>query len=166
VVTEYKASNQPGGQAQYYCLTSGQTFNPALTQPCQIVPPPPGFALLFGNPINNQTWTQPPGTVATFIGLFDFSQADVIGLGSGGGGGGTLNISVNSTPLGSTAPIANFNTQSGVVEGLENGAIAKHQGGFRLCREMGDHLLDIGIRYLLDKFLMEFRGADSSMGNG
>jgi len=35
VVTQYKASNQPGGQPQYYCLVSGQTFNPALTQPAQ-----------------------------------------------------------------------------------------------------------------------------------
>jgi hypothetical protein len=107
LVTEYKASNQAGGQPEYYCLTSGDTFNPALTQPCTVIPPPPGFYQLFGNPINSQTWTQPTGTSAFFKGLFDFSQATVIGLGVGVVG--AANISVNSVPLGSTVPVANFN---------------------------------------------------------
>ena len=70
-------------------------------------PPAPGFIILFGNPINSQTWTQPTGTSAQFIGIFDFTQATVLGI--GGGGGGTLNISVNGVPLGSNAPVANFN---------------------------------------------------------
>jgi hypothetical protein len=41
LVTEYKSSNQVSGTPQYYCLTSGETFNPALTQPCTVIPPPP-----------------------------------------------------------------------------------------------------------------------------
>jgi hypothetical protein len=113
LVTEYKASNQVGGQPQYYCLISDQIFgfgasvfafmahirSTVSKSSCRTVarpmrhqsgtdaalhrnPPPPGFVQLFGNAIGNQTWTQPSGTVATFIGQFNFSQAIVTGLGT------------------------------------------------------------------------------------
>lgn len=99
LVTQFKASGQAAGNPQYYCLTSlrggGLPFDPSTTQPCQITPPPPGYRLLFGNPIQNQTWTQPPGTEAFLVGTFDFSNATIIGFNGGGGGGGGFQFSVN-----------------------------------------------------------------------
>ena len=34
LVTEYKSGTTKGGTPQYYCLTSPETFNPAVNQPC------------------------------------------------------------------------------------------------------------------------------------
>ena len=82
-VTMYKASGQSGGQPQYYCLTSPGTFDPSLTQPCTVIPPPPGFFSLFANPISNQTWTQPTGTTGYLNGTFDFTGATINGFASG-----------------------------------------------------------------------------------
>jgi hypothetical protein len=79
LVTEYKATNQAGGLPQYYCLTSPGTFNPALTQPCQLPPPPPGFIPLFSNPINKQKWVQPLNTEGDFFGNFNFTGATLLG---------------------------------------------------------------------------------------
>lgn len=114
----------PGAPSQAQCANpGGTTFNPATAQPMTVTPVPPGFTLLYANPINSQMWIQPGGTTAVFIGTFDFSQATVIGVGGGGGGGGSgQNISVNGIPLGSSV-IANFN----------NGAPAA-QGGFLNCQ--------------------------------
>ena len=50
LVTQYKAGNQAGSVPQYYCLNTGDVFNPATTQPCQLPPLPPGFAPTFCQP--------------------------------------------------------------------------------------------------------------------
>ena len=73
IVQQFKATNQPSGIAQYYCLNAPTTFNPSNAQPCQAPPPPAGFIPLWANPVLNQTWTQPAGTVGYFNGAFDFT---------------------------------------------------------------------------------------------
>jgi hypothetical protein len=76
LVTKYKSSNQPAGEPFYYCLTSPPgTFDPAVNQPCQLpaVPTyPQNTVPVWSSPGPNlsQTWTQPSGTSAQFIGIF------------------------------------------------------------------------------------------------
>lgn len=72
LVTEFKASNAPVANPQYYCLTSGETFNPAVTQPCitSASVPQTLWSVLFGNYTADQTWTQPEGTQANLEGDF------------------------------------------------------------------------------------------------
>jgi len=48
LVTTYKSSGQVSGTPQYYCLTSPGTFDPAVTQPCSVTPPPPGVLSTYG----------------------------------------------------------------------------------------------------------------------
>lgn len=79
LVTQYKASGQKSGVPQYYCLSSGQSFNPATAEPCVDPPPPPGFYVIFANPIANQILTQPLGTSLAFNGAFDFQQGVKLG---------------------------------------------------------------------------------------
>ena len=79
LVTQYKASGQKSGIPQYYCLSSGQSFNPATAEPCIDPPPPPGFYVIFANPIANQILVQPTGTSLGFSGAFDFQQGVKLG---------------------------------------------------------------------------------------
>lgn len=79
LITNYKATNQAGGLPTYYCLNSPGSFNPAINQPCQLPPPPPGFIPLWANPTQNQTWTQPLNTEGYFIGDFNWSGATLLG---------------------------------------------------------------------------------------
>lgn len=112
IVTEFKSSGQAGGQPQYYCLTSGQSFNPATTQVCQVVPPPPGYILQFDNPIQSQTLVQPAGTKMNFVGEMNFCSATV----DCGGGSGSFSMTVNGgSPL--TSPV---NFQNGTNTTVSN----------------------------------------------
>jgi len=104
IVTEFKSSGQAGGQPQYYCLTNGESFNPATTQVCQVVPPPPGYILLFGNPIQSQTLDQPLGTEMNFQGTMNFCSATVLCA----GGEGAYSLEVNGVGL-SGGDTVNFN---------------------------------------------------------
>ena len=83
-VTPFKATNQAGGIGQYYCLNSGNVFDISTAQPCQLPALPPGFAPIFANPIKSQVLTQPSGTELRFVGLFDFTDATVLGIGGSG----------------------------------------------------------------------------------
>lgn len=113
IVTQFKASGQPGGQPQYYCLTGDTTFDPSVTQPCQIVPPPPGYILQFDNPIQSQTLTQPAGTEMNFVGTMNFCSATV----ECGGGGGSGDV--NAAPAGEAAYYAGPGTAA-EVSGTSN----------------------------------------------
>jgi len=79
LVTQYKASGQKSGIPQYYCLSTGQSFNPATAEPCIDPPPPPGFYVIFANPIANQILVQPHGTSLAFSGAFNFQQGVQLG---------------------------------------------------------------------------------------
>jgi hypothetical protein len=60
-----QCSNQALG---YFDLATAHPMD----QPVQ-----PGYVLLFGNPAKDQLRKQPTGTKATFIGLFDFTGANL-----------------------------------------------------------------------------------------
>lgn len=83
--------------------TAGMTFNPTLAQPMTGNPPAPGFVPIFANPVATQTWNQPVGTTAIFLGTFDFTNATVLGI-SGGGSGAKVSIN------GVSASAPNFNS--------------------------------------------------------
>jgi hypothetical protein len=104
IVTVYKSTGQIGVQPQNYCLTAPGTFDPSSTQPCSITPPAPGFIALIANPIASQTWNQPTGTKATFLGTFDFTNAIMLGVSGGGtgGGGGTADGTLDASLCGTT----------------------------------------------------------------
>lgn len=115
IVTQFKSSGQAGGQPQYYCLDSGDTFNPATTMVCQVVPPPPGYILQFDNPIQSQTLDQPVGTEMNFVGTMNFCSATVLCAGGSGGSGVTsitagTGLSATPDPIIATGTISLSNT--------------------------------------------------------
>jgi hypothetical protein len=88
-ITPMKDALTPIQPAQQYdILSSGGTFNLATAMPTNPALAPPGFVVLFGNPTQSQTITQPAGTSLTFLGTFDFTNATVLGLATSGGGTG------------------------------------------------------------------------------
>lgn len=100
-ITPMKDALTPIQPAQMYdILSSNGIFNLATAMPTNPALAPPGFQIIFGNPTQSQTISQPTGTTMTFLGTFDFTQATVLGLAPSGGGGGTTNsnFSTGSTP--------------------------------------------------------------------
>jgi hypothetical protein len=43
--------------------------------PTTVPPPNPGFRLIYGNPTQSQTISQPTGTTLSVVGTFNLSQA-------------------------------------------------------------------------------------------
>jgi hypothetical protein len=113
IVTEFKSSGQAGGQPQYYCLTNGETFNPATTQVCQVVPPPPGYQLIFGNPIQSQTLDQPAGTEFDWGGIVNFCSATVQCPGGSGDNFYTLEVNGGALSSGDTVNLNNSTPAAG-----------------------------------------------------
>lgn len=99
-ITLFKDANTPtGGDANYLLSSLTPIFNPANAQPMAGQPVPPGFQVIFSNPVNNQSVTQPQGTKFSFFGTFDFTGANVVGLNTGS------SVYVNGTQVSSP----NFN---------------------------------------------------------
>lgn len=91
-VTAFDESDHPiAGDADYAICTGTSNcpslvatlnWNLATAQPFMGAIPSPGFSTIFGNPVQSQVWTQPNGTNAQFFGNFDFTHANVLGLGN------------------------------------------------------------------------------------
>jgi hypothetical protein len=71
----YKASGQVAGQGQYYSLSAPGSFGPSVNMPTAVPPLNPGFRLIYGNPTQSQTISQPTGTTLSVVGTFNLSQA-------------------------------------------------------------------------------------------
>jgi len=73
LVTQFKASNQASGIPQYYCLNTGDTFNPATSQPCQLPPLPPGFTPNRCQPDSEPTSDTAKRTELRFCGYREYA---------------------------------------------------------------------------------------------
>ena len=78
--------------------------------------------MLIGNPIWNQTWSQPAGTTGYLLGTFDFSGATIAGITGGGGIGSVTNIATGPGLTG--GPINNTGTVSVAPAGIVNSMLA------------------------------------------
>jgi hypothetical protein len=126
LVTQYKQVGIVSGTPQYYCLTSGTTFNPATAQPCSDPAPPPGFFVVFQNPIQNQHITQPLGTNMTLNGSFVFNQGIFLT---------PVTVATLPTLTGLTTLIqtSDGNPGSNPCTGGGTGSLAVYQGGQWSC---------------------------------
>ena len=98
-VTPMKSGATPLNAAQRYFICSiaasgtppcaqssaGGTFDPSNAQPAQISPQPPGYSLLYANPLVTQQIDQPVGTQFNWLGTVNFCSATVLCGGSGSG---------------------------------------------------------------------------------
>ena len=98
-VTPMKSGATPLNAAQRYFICSssasgtppcaqaspGGTFNPAIAQPAQTAPQPPGYSMVYANPTATQGIDQPNGSEFNFGGTVNFCSATLLcGAGSGG----------------------------------------------------------------------------------
>ena len=128
VLTAMKDQNtsiSPSGGIRYFVCSAAApngtacsnpikgTFNLATATPMTGPPVQPGFSLLYQNPTNSEIWKQPAGTIGSFFGAFDFTNATVTGLPSSGLSSAVANTVVANV-TGSTAVPAAVNIPTGV----------------------------------------------------
>ncbi len=104
------------------------SFDMNTADPMTSPHPTPGFALIFANPLNNQTLTQPSGTTFYWYGNVDFTHANVTGISGGGGGGGGFyqTIQSNGTAITPGQAALNFIQGSGMtVNCVNNGGAGR-----------------------------------------
>ena len=118
VITPMKDATRPLGPGVPYVMCSNNAtmgtcsngttlgaFNFNTADPMTSPAPTPGFSLVYENPLNNQTLTQPTGTTFYWYGHVDFTHATVTGL---SGGGGTTIVLENNGNLNSSQILLNL----------------------------------------------------------